>query len=95
MRLTEERVQVLGMQIVKALCRRSDLLSVRGDPARLSREVTRWILEDLRIEDEITQEAVNRVAGYGRGIPPGTSEWQILVDRHKDEIAARRGYVVG
>ena len=41
------------------------------------------------------QEAVNRVAGYGRGIPPGTSEWQVLVDKHKDEIAARRGYVLG
>lgn len=95
MRLTEERVQVLGTQIMSALRRRSDLMSFRGDPARLSREVTRWILEDLRIEDEITQEAVNRVAGYGRGIPPGTSEWQVLVDKHKDEIVARRGYVLG
>ncbi|HET9235204.1 MAG TPA: DUF507 family protein [Candidatus Eisenbacteria bacterium] len=93
--MTEERMQVLGTQIVSALRRRSDLMSVRGDPARLAREVARWILEDLRIEDEITQEAVNRVAGYGRGIPPGTSEWQILVDKHKDEIAARRGYVLG
>lgn len=95
MRLTEERVRVLAAEILNGLRRRPDLVAVRGDPARLSRELARWILEDLRIEDDITQEAVNRVAGYGRGIPPGTSEWQILVDKHKDEIAARRGYVLG
>ena len=95
MRLTEERVQFLAARIANTLVRRPDLVRLGGDPARLSRDVTRWILEDLRIEDDIPQEAVTRVAGYGRGIPPGSSEWQILVDKHKEEIAARRGYVLG
>jgi hypothetical protein len=95
MRLTEERVLVIASRIVNALASRPDLVRMTADPKRLSREVTRWILADLKIEDEITQEAVTQVAGYGRGIPPGSSEWQILVDKHKDEIARRRGYVLG
>ncbi len=95
MRLSEERVAVIANRIVTVLATRPDLARVTGDRNRLSREVTRWILTDLKIEDEITQEAVNEVAKYGRGIPPGSSEWQILVDKHKDEIARRRGYVLG
>jgi hypothetical protein len=95
MRLSEERVAAIALGIVNLIGARSDLVRFAGDRNRLTREVTRWILADLKIEDEITQEAVNQVAGYGRGIPPGTSEWQILVDKHKDEIARRRGYVLG
>jgi hypothetical protein len=95
MRLSEERVSVIAARIVNVLATRPDLARVSGDRNRLTREVTRWILADLKLEDEITQEAVNQVAGYGRGIPPGSSEWQILVEKHKDEIARRRGYVLG
>jgi len=95
MKLSEERVAVIAARVVNLLSTRPDLVRCSGDRNRLTREVTRWILADLKIEDEITQEAVNQVAGYGRGIPPGTSEWQILVDKHKDEIARRRGYVLG
>ena len=93
MRLSDERVAVIASRIVSVLAARPDLVQVT-DRNRLAREVGRWILADLKIEDEITQEAVNQVAGYGRGIPPGSSEWQILVDRHKEEIARRRGYVL-
>jgi hypothetical protein len=95
MRLSDERVQVIAARIVSVLAARSDLVRFTGDRNRLTREVTRWILADLKVEDEITQEAVGQVAGYGRGIPPGSTEWQILVDKHKDEIAQRRGYVLG
>ena len=95
MKLSEERVSVIAARIVTVLAARPDLVRVTGDRNRLTREVARWILADLKIEDEITQGAVNQVAGYGRGIPPGSSEWQILVDKHKDEIARRRGYVLG
>ena len=95
MKLSEERVSVIATRIVSVLGLRPDLVRVTGDRNRLTREVARWILADLKIEDEITQGAVNQVAGYGRGIPPGSSEWQILVDKHKDEIARRRGYVLG
>lgn len=95
MRLSEERVAVIAGQVVKAIVARPDLVRFTGDRNRLIREVTRWILADLKLEDEITQEAVGQVAGYGRGISPGSSEWQILVDKHKDEIARRRGYVLG
>jgi hypothetical protein len=95
MRLSEERVHALAFEIVNVLGTRPDLVRLTGDRTRLARDLGRWLLVDLKIEDEITQEAVDQVAGYGRGIPPGSSEWQILVDKHKDEIARRRGYVLG
>jgi hypothetical protein len=95
MRLTEERAQVVAARIAALLGSRPDLVRLSGDRARLARDLGRWIVSDLRIEDEITQEAVARVAGYSRGVPAGSTEWQILVDKHKEEIAARRGYVLG
>jgi hypothetical protein len=94
-RLSEERVAVIAAKIVNVVTTRPDLLHFTGDRNKLTRDVVRWILAELKIEDAITQEAVNQVAGYGRGSPPGSSEWQILVDKHKDEIARRRGYVLG
>jgi hypothetical protein len=95
MKLSEERVAVIAARIANVLATRTDLVRFTGDRNKLTRDMVRWILSDFKIEDEITQEAVNQVAGYGRGIPPGSSEWQILVDKHKDEIARRRGYVLG
>jgi len=95
MKLSEERVAVIAARIANVLATRTDLVRFTGDRNKLTRDMVRWILSDFKIEDEITQEAVNQVAGYGRGIPLGSSEWQILVDKHKDEIARRRGYVLG
>ena len=95
MRLSEERIAVLAGRILEALAAPPGAVRIRGDRARIKRELARYVSAELGIEDEITQEATARVASYSRGVAPGTYEWEILVAKHKEEIAARRGYVLG
>lgn len=94
MRLSDEKIDTLAGEIVDLLEDRSDLVRLEVAPSRLRREVARFIRADLRIEDEISQEALARMDTYSRKVPQGSSEWTILLDRHKEEIAARRGYVI-
>jgi hypothetical protein len=54
----------------------------------------RVIFEDLKIEDEISNEAIERIETYKRDIPYGSDEWKILYERFFDEIAVRRGYTL-
>jgi len=93
-RLSEEKISKLAEEIVDLLESRSDLVRLEVPPPRMVQEVARFIRLDLRIEDEIAQEALARMETYSRKVAPGSTEWTILLDRHKEEIAARRGYVL-
>ena len=55
--------------------------------------IVRVIEEDLRIEDEIANEAIAKIDSYKRDIPYGSDEWRLLFERFFREIAERRGYV--
>jgi hypothetical protein len=94
-RLSEERIQHLAGAMIEALASRADLVRFSGDRSRAARELARFLAAELRIEDEITQEAMAKVATYSRHVAQGTTEWELLVAKHKEEIAARRGYVLG
>lgn len=95
MRLSEQRIEHLAGEIVEALASRADLVRFTGDRSRTARELARFLAALLRIEDEITQEAMAKVGTYSRHVAQGTTEWELLVAKHKEEIAARRGYVLG
>ena len=94
MRLSEEKVERLAELLVERLEERSDLVEILGNPGGLEREIGRLIVQDLKIEDEINQEALEKMKTYSRMVEEGTTEWTLLLAKHKDEIAARRGYVV-
>ncbi len=93
MRLSEERIEALAGKVADRLRDHPELIRFAGRPQSLADEVERFLLEDLRIEDEINQEALDRLKTYSRNIPQGSTEWMLLLDKHKEEIAARRGYV--
>ena len=93
MRLSEERIEKIAGDLADMLEDREDLVRFRGNP-RLDSDIGRFIIADLRIEDEINQEAMARMETYSRKMAHGTTEWMILLDKHKKEIAARRGYVI-
>lgn len=95
MKLSEERTQHLARETIDALVSRADLLRFSGDRSRLARDLARFLGGLLRIEDEITQEAMAKVDTYARHVAQGTTEWELLVAKHREEIAARRGYVLG
>lgn len=94
MRLSEEKIERLAELLAERVEERTDLVEFGGNPATLEREIGRLIVQDLKIEDEINQEALEKMKTYTRKVVEGTTEWTLLLDKHKSEIAARRGYVV-
>ena len=94
MRLSERRVHQIARRIVDHLVD-DDLVDTDMPENRLGEAIESIILADLRIEDEIDAEAIERIRTYSRNIPEGSSEWMILMDKFRDEIAKRRRYVFG
>lgn len=93
MRLNEKRVARLAEQIVDVLLE-DDLIDFKPTTKQMVGEVARFITADLAIEDEINAEALARLETYSRKLTEGTTEWTLLLNKHRDEIAAKRGYVV-
>ena len=93
MRLNEKRILRVATQIVENLLD-EDLIDFQPSMKQMVGEVARFIAQDLAVEDQINEEAMARLATYSRKIVEGTTEWTLLLNKHRDEIAAKRGYVV-
>lgn len=93
MRLNEKRIDRLSQAILDLLLE-EDLVDFRPTTRQMARDLARFITADLAIEDEINAEAMEKINTYSRKIPEGTTEWMLLLAKHKDEIAAKRGYVL-
>ena len=93
MRLNEKRIARLAAQVVDLLLE-EDMIDFKPTTKQMVQEVGRFISEDLAIEDQINAEALAKLETYSRKIPEGTTEWTLLLNKHRDEIAAKRGYVV-
>lgn len=93
MRLNEKRIAKLADVLIDELLE-EDLIDFKPTRKQMVAEVSRFIAHDLAIEDEITNEAMEKLQTYSRKIPEGTTEWMVLLAKHKDEIATKRGYVL-
>lgn len=93
MRLNEKRIDRMAASILDHLLE-EDLIDFKPTTRQMTAELARFITADLAIEDEITQEAMEKLNTYSRKIPEGTSEWMLLLAKHKDEIATKRGYTL-
>ncbi len=93
MRLNEKRIEKLADVLIDELLE-ADLIDFKPTTKQMVAEVARFIAADLAIEDEITNEAMEKLQTYSRKIPEGTTEWMLLLAKHKDEIATRRGYTL-
>lgn len=91
MRISEEKMAHLSERVVNRLWD-DDLIDFKMTDGRLKQEIRAILSEDLKIEDEISNQAIARIESYKRDIPYGSDEWRILYDRFFAEIASRRGY---
>ena len=91
MRLSEEKIAHIATQVVNRLWD-NDLIDFKMQEDKFRQDVEKIIFEDLKIEDEISNEAIERIETYKRDIPYGSDEWKILYDRFFEEISTRRGY---
>jgi hypothetical protein len=92
MRLSEDRIHFIAAQVCKELDE-SGTINFGGSKALLEAEIARVILEDLRIEEEIDREVVERIDSMKRQVPHGSSEWQAIYSQFKEEIARRKNYI--
>jgi hypothetical protein len=92
MRLSEERIHFVAAQVAKELLD-TGVIKFGGSKPLLEAEIARVILEDLRIEEEIDREVIQRIDSMKKPPPHGSAEWQAIYSQYKEEIARRRNYI--
>ena len=92
MRLSEERVAVLARQITESLLD-EELVDLEIAENDFRFMVESLIMKDLRIEDEIDEEATAFLLKNKPGLEEGSTEWGVELERKKEEFSIARGYV--
>ena len=93
MRLSEERIAVIAREIANALLD-EELIDLELAEDRFIFLLETLMLKDLRIEDEIDEEAAAWLRKHRSRLEEGSTEWQVEMERVKEELAVARGYVI-
>lgn len=91
MRLSEERVAVIARLICDRLLD-EELVDLEIGENDFTNLVEGLILRDLKIEDEIDEEATAFLLKAKPNLEEGSTEWQIELERKKEEFSIARGY---
>ena len=92
MRLSEERIAVLAREICDRLLDEElvDLEMAENDFVAL---VETLILADLRLEDEIDEQATAFLLKNRPQLEEGSTAWDVEFERKKLDLSMARGYV--
>jgi hypothetical protein len=93
MRLSEERIASLARRICDTLLD-EELIDLEIAEERFTYVLERLILEDLRLEDQIDDEATEKLRRTRPHLKEGTPEWEIAMERVKEDLAIQKGYVI-
>lgn len=93
MRLSEERIESISRAITDRLAE-EELVDLTIDEEDLAALVAQVISKDLAREDEIQREATEWVERNKKHLEPGTTDWQIELERQRERLAIRHGYVL-
>jgi hypothetical protein len=93
MRLSEERAAVIARTVTDALLD-DELVDLEIAEDRFTFLVESLILQDLRIEDAIDEEAAAFLLRHKPHLEEGSPEWEVELERKKDDLAVARGYVI-
>ena len=93
MRLSEERIEAISLAITDRLAE-EELVDLMIDEEDLANLIGQVLQRDLAREDEIQREAVEWVEVNKKHLDPGSSLWQIELDKRRAQIAIQRGYTL-
>jgi hypothetical protein len=93
MRLSEERIEFINQQVLDRLFD-DELLEVDGREKAILVEMNRVVIQDLAFEDDLDRQVHEMIMGMKRSIPPGSPEYQAIFLQKKEELAARKNYVI-
>jgi hypothetical protein len=91
-RLSEERVGVISRLICNRLLD-DELVDLEIGENDFIFLVESLILKDLKIEGEIDEEATAFLLKNKPGLEEGSTEWEVELERKKEEFSIARGYV--
>lgn len=94
MRLSEERIESIASQITDALINNKLVELKVKNKKQVQAFIEKIILEDLKIEDEIEEEARKTLAAYEKRFDPSSPQYQITFLQMKERIAKRRNYIL-
>ena len=92
MRLSHDKVIHLSHRIVQALDDETLVTWVK-DRNSLRNEIADTLLEELRIEEEVDQEARRILRSYKRKIVEGSREWDVMYQKTVEEQLKKRGRI--
>ena len=92
MRLSEERVAVLARLICDRLLD-EELVDLEIEETDFVFQLESLILKDLKVEDEIDEEATTFLLKTKPNLEEGSTEWEVELERKKEEFSVARGYV--
>ena len=92
MRLSEERIALLAREITDKLLD-EELIDLEIDEDRFNFLIETLIIKDLKIEDEIDEEATAFLLKNKPNLEEGSTEWGVELERKKEELSIARGYV--
>jgi hypothetical protein len=91
--MSRERMFALADRIVADLAA-TESVSIKGDEEKahghLRTEVFRVLEDESKLEESIDQEVRRALGTYSRPAPEGSSEWELLYQKTRDEVYRRR-----
>lgn len=92
MRLSEERITVLAREVCDRLLD-DELVDLEIAETEFARLLEMLILADLRIEDEIDEQATAFLLKNRPQLEEGSTAWEVEFERKKLDLSMARGYV--
>lgn len=82
--LSEDKVSHLSHVILQVV-KKSPLVSLKGDDARMLKDIKRVLADELAQEEGIDRKVRAKLSSYSRGIVEGSSEWDVLYRKTFEE----------
>ncbi len=93
MRLSEERLAIVARSIVDTLLD-EELVDIEIAEDRFIFLIESLLVNDLKIEDEIDEQASSWLLEHKPYLQEGSTEWEIAMDQQLEKLAIDRGYVI-
>jgi hypothetical protein len=92
-RLSEERIAVLAKRIADSLLD-EEVVDLEIAEDRFVFLIESLLIQDLKLEDQIDEEATAWLLQHKPYLEEGASEWEIELDRKKEDLAVSKGYLI-
>lgn len=92
MRLSREKINHLSKLIIDGLIK-DDRVEFFDEENNIRLEIVKIITDLLKIDDDIDTDVRNIISSYSKNIKEGTSEWDVLYNKHyNEEDKKKRGF---